>query len=286
MPEIPVRVPVIDSHHHFWEIDRFDYSWMPEGSPLATDYGPEELKPLIANAGVDYTVIVQAVSSPDEARWLLELAEDNEFIAGVVGWVDLTDPEIGHTLDELQQSRCFVGVRHIWESEEDPGWIVNSGAINGLKELARRDLAFDFLAKPANLPYIPQVMDQVPDLRAVVDHIAKPLIADHVVEPWLTDLRKVASINGVHCKVSGMITEADHQNWTVDDLRPYVHHVLGMFGSDRLMFGTDWPVCTLAGGYEQVVDTAREILGSLSPAAKADVFGGTAARFYRLDIQG
>lgn len=286
MPEIPVRVPVIDSHHHFWEIDRFDYSWMPEGSPLATDYGPEELKPLIANAGVDYTVIVQAVSSPDEARWLLELAEDNEFIAGVVGWVDLTDPEVGHTLDELQQSKCFVGVRHIWESEEDPGWIVNSGAINGLKELARRDLAFDFLAKPPNLPYIPQVMDQVPDLRAVVDHIAKPLIADHVVEPWLTDLRKVASINGVHCKVSGMITEADHQNWTVDDLRPYVHHVLGMFGSDRLMFGTDWPVCTLAGGYEQVVDTAREILGSLSPAAKADVFGGTAARFYRLDIQG
>ena len=286
MPEIPVRVPVIDSHHHFWEIDRFDYSWMPEGSPLATDYGPEELKPLMANAGVDYTVIVQAVSSPDEARWLLELAEDNEFIAGVVGWVDLTDPEVGHTLDELQQSRCFVGVRHIWESEEDPGWIVNSGAINGLKELARRDLAFDFLAKPPNLPYIPQVMDQVPDLRAVVDHIAKPLIADHVVEPWLTDLRKVASINGVHCKVSGMITEADHQNWTVDDLRPYVHHVLGMFGSDRLMFGTDWPVCTLAGGYEQVVDTAREILGSLSPAAKADVFGGTAARFYRLDIQG
>lgn len=277
---------MIDSHHHFWEIDRFDYSWMPEGSPLATDYGPEELKPLMANAGVDYTVIVQAVSSPDEARWLLELAEDNEFIAGVVGWVDLTDPEVGHTLDELQQSKCFVGVRHIWESEEDPGWIVNSGAINGLKELARRDLAFDFLAKPANLPYIPQVMDQVPDLRAVVDHIAKPLIADHVVEPWLTDLRKVASINGVHCKVSGMITEADHQNWTVDDLRPYVHHVLGMFGSDRLMFGTDWPVCTLAGGYEQVVDTAREILGSLSPAAKADVFGGTAARFYRLDIQG
>ena len=286
MPEIHVRVPVIDSHHHFWEIDRFDYSWMPEGSPLATDYGPEELKPLMANAGVDYTVTVQAVSSPDEARWLLELAEDNEFIAGVVGWVDLTDPEVGHTLDELQQSKCFVGVRHIWESEEDPGWIVNSGAINGLKELARRDLAFDFLAKPPNLPYIPQVMDQVPDLRAVVDHIAKPLIADHVVEPWLTDLRKVASINGVHCKVSGMITEANHQNWTVDDLRPYVHHVLGMFGSDRLMFGTDWPVCTLAGGYEQVVDTAREILGSLSPAAKADVFGGTAARFYRLDIQG
>ncbi|MDP6667363.1 MAG: amidohydrolase family protein [Dehalococcoidia bacterium] len=282
MPEN--QVPVIDSHHHLWEIDRFDYSWMPDGSPLATDFGPADLKPLAEKAGVDYTVIVQAVGSVDEARWLLELAEEHEFIAGVVGWVDLTDPEVGYTLDELQRSKYFVGVRHIWESEQDPGWIVNSGAVEGLKELSRRDIAFDFLAKPPNLPYIPQVMDQIPDLRAVVDHIAKPLIADHVVEPWLTEMRKVASINGLHCKISGMVTEADQQNWTIDDLRPYVHHVLGMFGSDRLMFGTDWPVCTLASDYGRVADTAREILASLSPSAKADVFGGTAARFYRLDV--
>ena len=257
---------------------------MPEGSPLAVDYGPAELEPLIKQAGVDYTVIVQAVSSPDEARWLLELADENEFIAGIVGWVDLTDPEVGYTLDELQRSKYFKGVRHIWEGEDDPGWIVNSGAINGLKELVRRNLTFDFLAKPPNLPYIPQVMDQVPDLRAVVDHIAKPLIADHLVEPWLTDIRHGASINGMHCKISGMITEADQQNWTVDDLRPYVHHVLGMFGSDRLMFGTDWPVCTLAGEYGQVASAARDILESLSPAAKADVFGATATRFYSLDV--
>ena len=284
MPENHDQIPVIDSHHHFWEIDRFDYSWMPEGSPLATDYGPEDLSPLRTKAGIDYAVTVQAVASPDEARWLLELADAHEFIAGVVGWVDLTDPEVGYTLDELQRSDYCVGVRHIWESEEDPGWIVNSGAVNGLKELARRGIPFDFLAKPPNLPFIPQVMDQVPDLRGVVDHIAKPLIADHVVEPWLTDLRKVASINGIHCKVSGMITEADHQNWSVDDLRPYVHHVLGMFGADRLMFGSDWPVCTLAGSYRQVIDAAREILGSLSSAEKADVFGGTAAHFYGLNV--
>ena len=156
---------------------------MPEGSPLAPDYGPEDLSPLRAKAGFDYAVTVQAVASPDEARWLLELAEAHEFIAGVVGWVDRTDSEGGYTLDELQRSDYFVGVRHIWESEEDPGWIVNSGAVNGLKELARRGIPFDFLAKPPNLPFIPQVMDQVPDLRGVVDHIAKPLIADHVVEP-------------------------------------------------------------------------------------------------------
>jgi L-fuconolactonase len=276
------KIPVVDSHHHFWQIDRFDYSWMPEGSPLATDYGPTDLAPLIKESGIDYTVVVQAVSSPDEARWLLELADQNDFIAGIVGWVDLTDPEVGYTLDELQRSKYFKGVRHIWEGEDDPGWLVNSGAINGLQELVRRDLTFDFLAKPPNLPFIPQVMDQVPDLRAVVDHIAKPLIADHLVEPWLTDMRKVASINGIHCKISGMITEADQNNWTVDDLRPYVHHVLGMYGTDRLMFGTDWPVCTLAGEYKSVAGAAREILGSLSPAAFSDVFGGTATRFYKL----
>jgi L-fuconolactonase len=257
---------------------------MPEGSPLATDYGPNDLAPLVKDAGVDYTVIVQAVSSPDEARWLLELAEQYEFIAGVVGWVYLTDPDVAYTLDELQRSKYFKGVRHIWEGENDPGWIVNSGAINGLKELVRRGLTFDFLAKPPNLPFIPRVMDQVPDLMAVVDHIAKPLIADHTVEPWLSDLRKVASINGLHCKISGMITEADQQNWTIDDLRPYVHHVLGMFGPDRLMFGTDWPVCTLAGEYKTVANTTREILGSLSFADKSAVFGGNANRFYGLNL--
>ena len=127
-------------------------------------------------------------------------------------------------------------------------------------------------------------MDQVPDLRAVVDHIANPVIADHLIEPWLSDMRKVASINGIHCKVSGMVTEADHHNWTADDLRPYVHHVLGMFGTDRLMFGTDWPVSTLAAKYQTVTETARAILRSLSPEAQADVFGGTATRFYRLDV--
>lgn len=257
---------------------------MPADSPLATDYGPEVLEPLLQSSSVDYTVIVQAVSSADEARWLLELADRHDFIAGVVGWVDLTDPRVGDTLDELQKSAYFKGVRHIWEGEKDPGWIVNSGAIKGLKELVRRNLTFDFLAKPPNLPFIPIVMDQVPDLRAVVDHIAKPLIADGVIEPWLSDMRKVASINGIHCKISGMVTEADHQNWTADDIRPYVHHILGMFGSDRLMFGTDWPVCTLAGEYGRIVHTAKEILSSQLPSVKTDIFGGTAKRFYSLNI--
>ena len=279
------KIPVVDSHHHFWEIDKFNYSWMPEGSPLSVDYSPEDLAPLITEAGIDYTVVVQAVSSPDEAYWLLDLAERNDFIAGIIGWVDLTDPKVGYILDKLQESQYFKGVRHIWENEPDAAWIVNSGAVNGLQELVRRNLTFDFLAKPPNLPFIPEIMDKVPDLRAVVDHIAKPKIADHLVEPWLTDLRKVASINGIHCKISGMITEADHHNWTANDLRPYVHHVLGLFGTDRIMFGTDWPVCTLAGDYVTVVDTTKSILESLTLEATNDVFGGTANRFYNLNIR-
>tara|TARA_B100000700_G_scaffold326408_1_gene437873 strand:+ start:1360 stop:2205 length:846 start_codon:yes stop_codon:yes gene_type:complete len=279
------KIPVVDSHHHFWEIDKFNYSWMPEGSPLSVDYSPEDLAPLITEAGIDYTVVVQAVSSPDEAYWLLDLAERNDFIAGIIGWVDLTDPKVGYILDKLQESQYFKGVRHIWENEPDAAWIVNSGAVNGLQELVRRNLTFDFLAKPPNLPFIPEIMDKVPDLRAVVDHIAKPKIADHLVEPWLSDLRKVASINGIHCKISGMITEADHHNWTANDLRPYVHHVLGLFGTDRIMFGTDWPVCTLAGDYVTVVDTTKSILESLTLEATNDVFGGTANRFYNLNIR-
>mgnify|MGYP001220607970 FL=1 len=279
------KIPVVDSHHHLWEIDKFNYSWMPEGSPLSVDYSPEDLAPLITEAGIDYTVVVQAVSSPDEAYWLLDLAERNDFIAGIIGWVDLTDPKVGYILDKLQESQYFKGVRHIWENEPDAAWIVNSGAVNGLQELVRRNLTFDFLAKPPNLPFIPEIMDKVPDLRAVVDHIAKPKIADHLVEPWLTDLRKVASINGIHCKISGMITEADHHNWTANDLRPYVHHVLGLFGTDRIMFGTDWPVCTLAGDYVTVVDTTKSILESLTLEATNDVFGGTANRFYNLNIR-
>ena len=279
------KIPVVDSHHHLWEIDKFNYSWMPEGSPLSVDYSPEDLAPLITEAGIDYTVVVQAVSSPDEAYWLLDLAERNDFIAGIIGWVDLTDPKVGYILDKLQESQYFKGVRHIWENEPDAAWIVNSGAVNGLQELVRRNLTFDFLAKPPNLPFIPEIMDKVPDLRAVVDHIAKPKIADHLVEPWLSDLRKVASINGIHCKISGMITEADHHNWTANDLRPYVHHVLGLFGTDRIMFGTDWPVCTLAGDYVTVVDTTKSILESLTLEATNDVFGGTANRFYNLNIR-
>ena len=275
--------PVVDSHHHFWDLGKFDYDWMPEGSPLRVNYGPEELRPQLKAAGVDRTVIVQAHQSLEETYWLLDLAEATDYVAGIVGWVDLNDPKVGDELDKLQRNPWFKGVRHIWESEEDPGWLDKPGAINGLKELERRGICYDFLVRPPNIPFVPRIMEKVPDLRAVVDHIAKPNIKEHMVEPWLSGLRHIASIDGIRCKVSGMITEADHANWTIDDLKPYVHHVVGMFGTDRLMFGTDWPVCTLAGSYEKVVTTARELFDSFSPLEKNWIFGGTATDFYRLN---
>lgn len=276
--------PAIDSHHHFWDLDKFDYPWMDAGSPLAVTFGPDQLRPLLKKAEVEKTVIVQAASSVEETRWLLETAEKTDFVAGVVGWVDLKDPAVGETLDDLAKSPYFKGVRHIWEGEEDPSWLLTSGALDGLREVERRGLCYDFLVRPPNLPYVPQIMREVPRLRAVIDHIGKPLIKDGVTEPWLSGMRKIASINGMRCKVSGMVTEADHKNWTAADLRPYVHHILGMFGYDRIMFGTDWPVCTLAATYEKVAATARELLSSLRPYEKEAVFGGVARDFYRLDV--
>ena len=256
---------------------------MPPGdNVLRQNRLPGDLKPLIDGVGVQRTVIVQAHSSIEEAHWLLGLADENDFVAGVVAWVELADPDVGNTLDLLQMDPYFKGVRHIWHDEPDDAWIVRPAVLNGLKELARRDIPFDLLPRPKHLPYIPRVLDAVPDLRTVVDHIAKPFIPEGIFEPWLSDLKRVAEIPGVHCKVSGMVTEADTDNWNPDALTPYVANVIEMFGYDRLMFGSDWPVCTLAGTYEQVFQAAKQALGPMSDANRDAVFGGNAEQFYGL----
>ncbi|MBI64299.1 MAG: amidohydrolase [Chloroflexi bacterium] len=274
----------VDTHQHFWEINRFDYDWMPKKSPLKEDMIPNTLKKLTETSNVNYTVTVQAHQSIEETKWLLELANKNEFISGIVGWVDLTDPKIGKVLDYLQKDPYFKGVRHLWHDEKDEKWILNSGVINGLKELSKRNLTFDFLARPNHIKYIPQVFDLVPNLKGVIDHIAKPEIANKKIEPWLSDLRKVANIESIFIKLSGMVTEADLTKWTIDDLRPYAHHVLSMFGYDRIMIGSDWPVCTLAADYEKVIETARNLIGNLDQNSKKKILGETAKKFYDLKI--
>tara|TARA_B100000519_G_scaffold202995_1_gene223486 strand:+ start:14753 stop:15589 length:837 start_codon:yes stop_codon:yes gene_type:complete len=272
----------IDSHQHFWEINKFNYSWMDQKSPLRKDFVPNDLEKLIKENQIDKTIIVQAVPSTEETYWLLEMAENYDFIAGVVGWVDLTDPKIEKTLNILQENQFFKGVRHLWETDEDPEWIINSGAIRGLKVIAERNLTFDFLARPNNLIYIPKIMNLVPNLRAVLDHIGKPEIAEKKIQPWLNDIRKISSIDNVFCKLSGMITEANQKNWRVEDLKPYVHHVLALFGADRIMFGSDWPVCTLAGQYKDVKNSFDEILKDLDLKSKNKIFGENASKFYKI----
>ncbi len=273
----------VDSHHHFWDLGRFDYDWMPqEPSVLRRNYLPGDLAPILERNGVGRTVLVQAHASVEEAEFLLELATSTDFVAGVVAWVDLTSPDVGRALDRLSRGGPLVGVRHMVEADPDVAWLSRDAAVRGLREVASRGLAYDLLVKPPHLKYIPQLAERVPDLRMVVDHIAKPPIASGQMEPWARDLGAVAGIPGVYCKISGMVTEADHSAWTVDDLRPYVARVVEQFGPARLMWGSDWPVCLLASDYDGVRGAAIEALGPMTDDERSGVMGGNAAEFYRL----
>ncbi|HTM48780.1 MAG TPA: amidohydrolase family protein [Bryobacteraceae bacterium] len=274
----------IDAHQHFWDVDRFEYAWMPpEPSPLRQSFLPDLLHRILKRSRFEGTILVQANTLPAETRWLLELAEAHAFIRGVVGWVDLTDPRLGAVLDELQKRPKFVGVRHPVQDEPDDNWLVREDVLGGLAELARRGLPYDLLLRPRHLPLVPRVAARVPDLRMVIDHIAKPAIAAGVMDPWARDIERAAFLPQVYCKLSGMITEADPVNWKADDLRPYVAHVLRVFGPDRLMFGSDWPVCTTAGTWKQVLAAFTQAIGPQPIEIREKLLGGTAARFYGIE---
>ncbi|HVW83424.1 MAG TPA: amidohydrolase family protein [Bryobacteraceae bacterium] len=273
----------IDAHQHFWDITRLAYPWMPPGdSVLRRNYLPEDLAPVLEEHRFDGTVVVQANVVLEETWWLLDLAARHAFIRGVVGWVDLTDERVGETLDQCQRHPKFRGVRHIVHDEPDVRWLLREDVLRGLRELARRDIPYDLLLRPPHLPLIPELADRVPGLRMVIDHIAKPLIASHGWEPWARDMETVSKIPGMHCKLSGMITEADHQRWSADDLRPYVQHVLSLFGPGRLMFGSDWPVCRLAGSWKKVLAAFTQACGPLPNQEREKILGETAMKFYRL----
>jgi L-fuconolactonase len=275
----------IDAHQHYWDISKLDYAWISPGdSILRRNYLPEDLEPILQQNRFDGTVLVQANVVIEETWWLLDLASRHDSILGVVAWVDLTDDRIGHTLDACQKHPKFRGVRHIVHDEPDLRWLLRPDVIPGLRELARRDLPYDLLLRPPHLPLIPQLADQVPGLRMVIDHIAKPLIASGEMEPWARDIEVVAKIPGMHCKLSGMITEANHSNWSADDLRPYVRHVLSLFDPSRLMFGSDWPVCRLAGSWKEVLAAFTQACGPMPQNARNTILGETAASFYGITL--
>jgi L-fuconolactonase len=282
---------IVDSHQHFWDLDRFDYPWMTDDvEPIRRNFGPRDLEPLLAERGVDRTVIVQAIASVDETRYLLEIAAQTDFVSGVVGWADLTDPGVGAVVADLRSGEgghYLVGIRHQVHDEADPAWLLRDEVQRGLRELARAELSYDLLVRPRELPAALRTARAQPGLRLVVDHIAKPPIEDGDVEEWARAMAPFAELDNVYCKLSGMVTEADWEAWKPHDLVPYVQRVVGWFGEDRLMFGSDWPVCLLAASYGEVMDALDGALGGLGKRARAKIYGGNAVAFYALrDAQG
>jgi len=275
---------IVDAHLHFWDPGRFHYPWMTARvQPLIRTFLPPDLDPLISQVGVGRTVIVQAISVAEEAPWLLELASANEFVAGVVAWADLRSRDLSKELDKLQAHPKFKGVRHQIEDEPDDAWMVRDDVLRGFAELERRGIPYDLLVHPRHLKYIPPLRERRPRLKLVVDHLAKPRIAQREFDEWALQIEHVSRLPNIWCKLSGMITEAKWDAWTPDDLRPYVQHVVNQFGLERVMFGSDWPVCTLAGTYQRVVDALRQALGPLPELGARKLWGGNACEFYKLD---
>jgi L-fuconolactonase len=280
-----LTVPRIDAHQHYWRVSREDYGWAAAGLPaLDRDFLPDLLEAELIHSGIDRSVLVQVLHTRAETSWLLGLAGQYGSIAGVVGWVDLTeDPDqIALDLAALGADPKFVGVRHLVHEEPDDEWLIRSDVLRGLEVLQDAAVPFDLLLRPKHLRLVPILSERLPTLRMVIDHIAKPAIAAGRLEPWSTDFRVAASNPNVWCKLSGMVTEADHERWASGDLAPYVAVALTAFGPERLMFGSDWPVCTLAATYGQVVGALREVLGSLNQPTTDSIFGATAAAFYHL----
>ncbi len=278
---------VIDAHQHFWQLSQpFDYTWLenPDLATIRRDYLPEDLQPLLQQAGVDYSVFVQTQHNVAENRWVLELAEQNEFLIGVVGWVDLASEACEDQLLEFKDHPLFCGVRHVTQDEPDEDFIVHPDVLRGLKVLEKHNIPFDLLFYVQHLKHATTLAQELPDLPMVIDHLSKPKIAEQSFDGWSGDLRAAARYPNIYCKLSGMVTEADWTNWKVDDLQPYVEIAIDAFGPERCMFGSDWPVCELAATYGEVSTTLNELIASLSPSERSNILGETARKFYRFSI--
>jgi L-fuconolactonase len=274
----------LDAHQHFWHYSPEEYGWIePDMTAIRQDRLPEDLAPLLTSAKLDGTVAVQARQSLEETQWLLELADQHSFIKGVVGWIDLCTPDLRTQLVRFSGHRKLCGVRHVVQDEPDDQFMLRDDFLHGIAALAEFNLTYDILIFPRHLPVAVELVERFPAQPFVLDHIAKPLIKDGVLEPWTTGIRRLAAHDNVLCKVSGMITEADWQDWQPPRFQPYLDIVLEAFGPRRLMFGSDWPVCTLAGTYEKVVGLFASFARQLSADEQAEIWGGTARRFYGLE---
>jgi L-fuconolactonase len=272
----------IDAHVHLWEIARGDYDWMsPSLGALYRDFGPGDLEPLLRAARVDQAMLVQAAATVAETRFLLELAHRSPHIAGVVGWVDFESAEVHRTLETFLEDDKFKGVRPMIQFLPEPRWMLEARVRPAWEAVVALDVAVDFLVAPVHLDPLYELLSENPAVRGVIDHGAKPDIAGGEFTRWSAAITRIARATTVACKLSGLVTEAG-SGWNIETLRPYVDVLLSEFGPGRLMFGSDWPVLTLASDYARWHETASTLLNELSDAERAAVFGGTAARFYRL----
>ena len=278
----------IDSHHHFWDLSRneFDYSWLsaPENEAICKTYLPDSLLNHIQNVGVDKTVLVQTQHTLLENDWALQLASQTDYIAGVVGWVDLAAADIEEQVLRYKDQDKFVGIRHITQDEPDDNFIVGEQVLRGLGVLEKHNIPFDLLFYVKHLHHAQQLGQQFPNLPMVIDHLSKPEIKGQRLDNWETNLKAAAKFPSMMCKLSGMVTEADWQAWKPADLKPYIEIVLEAFGPERCMYGSDWPVCELAATYEQVHNALADTVGCLSESELENIFGATANRFYRLGL--
>lgn len=277
---------IVDAHHHLWKVERGDYQWMsPDDAVLCRDFLPDDLRPLLRKAGVNCTVVVQAAETEAETEFLLSLAEKTDFIAGVVGWLDFEDPEFAAKLERLLTRPKFVGLRPMLQDMDDDHYILRPSVMANLQHLSMTRAALDILVYPRHLPAIVQVLDAVPRLKAVIDHAAKPAIYEGRIASWADDIANVARFSNIFCKLSGMVTEASHDDWKPFDLAPFVHHLLDVFGPERVMFGSDWPVCLLAASYAEVLNALRFVADPLLTSDEMEkLYGRNAERFYGLDI--
>ena len=277
---------IVDAHHHVWDPATADYPWLTdELAVIRRRFSPDDLAPELAAAGIDATVLVQTRSSQDETAEFLALAARTPFIRGVVGWVDLTEPAVGEAIAALRAGPGgdrLVGIRHQVHDEPDADWLLREDVARGIRAVGAAGLAYDLLLRPRELPAALQLTRRSPDIRFVIDHLAKPPIATGALEPWRGLLAPFADLDHVACKVSGLVTEAAWSSWTPADLQPFVDHAIDVFGPRRLLFGSDWPVCLLAATYSEVIEAALTTLSGLDVTEQAAAMGANATRIYGL----
>ena len=270
----------IDSHQHFWKIERGDYGWLTEAlGPIYRDFGPDDLAPLLAHNGVDKTIIVQAAPTIAETHYLLGIAAKTPFVAGVVGWADFEASDVARTIADLATDPLLVGLRPMIHDIPDDDWMLHPSLAPAYRTLIEHDLVFDALVQPRHLSLLQNLLRLYPKLSVVVDHAAKPFIRSQTLDPWRADMRAIAAHPNAMCKISGMATEAS-PDWSAADLKPYVDHLLESFGPQRLLWGSDWPVLNLAGTYGRWMEAILELLAPLSGSEREAILGGNAARIY------